>query len=79
VRDNGIGIEASALGKVFNMFFQVDTSLERTQDGLGIGLSLVKVARRTARRCRESAQRRHWPRQRISHAHSDTAFSGEPA
>ncbi len=42
VRDNGIGIEASALGKVFNMFFQVDTSLERTQDGLGIGLSLVK-------------------------------------
>jgi signal transduction histidine kinase/ActR/RegA family two-component response regulator len=42
VRDNGIGIEASALGKVFNMFFQVDTTLEKTQDGLGIGLSLVK-------------------------------------
>jgi signal transduction histidine kinase/ActR/RegA family two-component response regulator len=42
VRDNGIGIEASKLSKVFNMFFQVDSSMERTQEGLGIGLSLVK-------------------------------------
>jgi len=42
VRDNGIGIEAAELGKVFNMFFQVDASNERSQAGLGIGLSLVK-------------------------------------
>ena len=42
VRDNGIGIEAAALTKVFNMFFQVDSSIEKNQDGLGIGLSLVK-------------------------------------
>jgi CheY-like chemotaxis protein len=42
VRDNGIGIEPSELGKVFNMFFQVDASNERSQAGLGIGLSLVK-------------------------------------
>jgi CheY-like chemotaxis protein/nitrogen-specific signal transduction histidine kinase len=42
VTDNGIGIEPAALAKVFNMFFQVDSSLERAQGGLGIGLSLVK-------------------------------------
>jgi signal transduction histidine kinase len=42
VKDNGIGIEPAALGQVFNMFFQVDASLERAQGGLGIGLSLVK-------------------------------------
>ncbi len=42
VRDDGIGIEASALPKVFKMFFQVDSSMERAQEGLGIGLSLVK-------------------------------------
>jgi PAS domain S-box-containing protein len=42
VKDNGIGIEAWALPQVFNMFFQVDSSLERAQGGLGIGLSLVK-------------------------------------
>jgi two-component system CheB/CheR fusion protein len=42
VKDNGIGIEATALPHVFTMFFQVDSSLERAQGGLGIGLSLVK-------------------------------------
>jgi len=42
VKDNGIGIEAAALSKVFTMFFQVDSSIEKAQDGLGIGLSLVK-------------------------------------
>jgi CheY-like chemotaxis protein len=30
------------LGKIFDMFTQVDWSLDRTQGGLGIGLSLVK-------------------------------------
>ncbi|MFL6582500.1 MAG: ATP-binding protein [Burkholderiales bacterium] len=42
VRDNGIGLEPAELGKVFNMFFQVDASNERSQAGLGIGLSLVR-------------------------------------
>jgi PAS domain S-box-containing protein len=40
--DNGIGIPREMLAKVFDMFMQVDNSLERTQGGLGIGLSLVK-------------------------------------
>jgi len=43
VRDNGIGIAASELGRVFDTFVQVDKSLGRTQDGLGLGLSLVKT------------------------------------
>jgi CheY-like chemotaxis protein len=43
VRDNGIGIAADSLPRVFDMFAQVDTSLERSRDGLGIGLTLVKT------------------------------------
>ncbi|MEO5845399.1 MAG: PAS domain S-box protein, partial [Caldimonas sp.] len=42
VGDNGIGIAAGQLGGVFEMFSQVDNSLERAQGGLGIGLTLVK-------------------------------------
>ncbi|QJW93542.1 ATP-binding response regulator [Frigoriglobus tundricola] len=42
VADNGIGIPADHLPKLFEMFSQVDSALERTQGGLGIGLSLVK-------------------------------------
>jgi PAS domain S-box-containing protein len=43
VRDTGIGISAENLPRVFDMFAQVDTSLERSRDGLGIGLTLVKT------------------------------------
>ncbi|HEX7026583.1 MAG TPA: ATP-binding protein, partial [Gammaproteobacteria bacterium] len=42
VRDNGIGIAEDQLSHIFDMFTQVDTSLERPQSGLGIGLTLVK-------------------------------------
>lgn len=42
VRDNGIGIPHDALTRVFDMFSQVDRSIERNTGGLGIGLSLVK-------------------------------------
>ncbi len=41
--DNGIGIAADQLPRLFEMFTQVDTSLERSRDGLGIGLTLVKT------------------------------------
>ncbi len=42
VRDTGIGIAADMLPRIFEMFTQVDTSLERTHSGLGIGLTLVR-------------------------------------
>ncbi len=42
VRDTGVGIPAHMLPKVFEIFTQVDQSLEKSQGGLGIGLSLVK-------------------------------------
>jgi PAS domain S-box-containing protein len=42
VRDDGIGIPVEALSRIFDIFTQVDRSLERTQGGLGIGLSLVR-------------------------------------
>jgi CheY-like chemotaxis protein len=42
VKDQGIGIPAAMLPQIFDMFVQVDRSLERSQGGLGIGLTLVK-------------------------------------
>jgi PAS domain S-box-containing protein len=42
VRDNGIGIPAEMFHQVFEMFSQVDRSLERSEGGLGIGLTLVR-------------------------------------
>jgi PAS domain S-box-containing protein len=42
VRDNGIGIPPAALGTVFEMFSQLESALERSKGGLGIGLALVR-------------------------------------
>lgn len=42
VRDSGIGIPDDMIHKVFDLFIQVDRSLDRAQGGLGIGLALVK-------------------------------------
>lgn len=42
VSDRGIGIPAEMLEAIFEMFTQVDRSLERSHGGLGIGLTLVK-------------------------------------
>ncbi len=42
MKDSGIGISAEQLPLVFDMFKQLDSSLERSQAGLGIGLTVVK-------------------------------------
>lgn len=42
VKDNGAGIPPDKLSSIFDMFMQVDRTAERSQGGLGIGLTLVK-------------------------------------
>jgi CheY-like chemotaxis protein len=42
VKDDGIGIASDQLPHVFEMFYQADGSLERSQAGLGIGLTLTR-------------------------------------
>ena len=42
VRDTGIGIPPDMLPRVFDLFTQADRSLDRSQGGLGIGLTLVQ-------------------------------------
>jgi PAS domain S-box-containing protein len=42
VRDTGIGIAPALLPKVFDLFVQGDRSLDRTEGGLGIGLTVVR-------------------------------------
>jgi PAS domain S-box-containing protein len=42
VSDDGVGIAPEVLPEVFELFVQADRSLDRSQGGLGIGLSLVR-------------------------------------
>ena len=42
VSDNGAGIPPEMLEQVFDLFAQVDRTLDRAQGGVGIGLSLVR-------------------------------------
>ncbi|HEX2466411.1 MAG TPA: ATP-binding protein, partial [Thermoanaerobaculia bacterium] len=42
VKDRGLGIPPDQLDSIFEMFTQVDRTLERSRGGLGIGLTLVK-------------------------------------
>jgi len=42
VQDTGIGIAADQLERIFDMFVQVDVSIEQAQGGLGLGLTLVR-------------------------------------
>jgi signal transduction histidine kinase/CheY-like chemotaxis protein len=42
VSDNGQGIDPDLLPYIFNLFTQADTSLDRAQGGLGLGLTLVR-------------------------------------
>jgi CheY-like chemotaxis protein len=42
VKDHGVGIPADMLSRVFDPFTQVDRTLEKSQGGLGVGLTIVK-------------------------------------
>jgi len=42
IADNGLGIAPELLPKVFDLFVQAERTLDRSQGGLGIGLSIVK-------------------------------------
>ena len=42
VSDNGIGLAPESLAGIFDMFVQVDRTLERSQAGLGVGLTLAR-------------------------------------
>jgi signal transduction histidine kinase len=42
VRDNGRGLDAAAQQRIFEMFYQVEQDRQRSDGGLGLGLSLVK-------------------------------------
>jgi two-component system, sensor histidine kinase len=42
VRDEGIGMSADTLPRIFDMFAQADNSVARLHSGLGVGLALAK-------------------------------------
>jgi PAS domain S-box-containing protein len=43
VKDEGVGIAPEMLSEIFGLFHQADSSLDRSQGGLGIGLTLVQT------------------------------------
>ena len=43
VRDNGRGIDPDMLVEIFDMFFQSNKALDRSDGGMGVGLTLVRT------------------------------------
>lgn len=43
IRDSGIGIEADAIGSIFDVFYRADPSRSLASGGVGLGLSMVKM------------------------------------
>jgi signal transduction histidine kinase/ActR/RegA family two-component response regulator len=89
VRDTGIGLSAASLQQVFEMFSQVDSAIDRSEGGLGIGLALVKglvglhggtVEAQSAGIGQGSTFTIHLPAAVLHHApRSDTQMAARPA
>lgn len=43
IKDHGIGIPKEKVAKIFEQFYQVDNSMTRSQEGLGIGLNITRM------------------------------------
>jgi two-component system CheB/CheR fusion protein len=43
VRDSGLGIDPDMLDEVFDMFFQSNKAIDRSDGGMGVGLTLVRT------------------------------------
>ena len=78
VRDNGVGIPAEMLPRVFDMFAQVDRTLDRAHGGLGIGLALAKRLVEMHGGHDRGAERRARSRKRIHRAPAQR-FYARPA
>jgi len=42
VRDNGVGMPPDVLARIFDLFYQASPTMDRSEGGLGIGLTLVR-------------------------------------
>ena len=65
VRDTGMGIPRDLLSRIFEPFTQIDRTLDRSQGGLGIGLTLVRRLVEMQGGACLRLQRGSGPRQRI--------------
>ncbi len=70
VRDSGIGLPPAQLPTIFEMFSQVDSAIDRSEGGLGIGLALVKGLVSLHGGRVEAAERGPRQGQHLHHAHS---------
>ena len=78
VRDNGLGIDPDLLDEVFDMFFQFNKALDRSDGGMGVGLTLVRTLVGNAWRNGNGSQRRAWTWQSLrSQATTHVEASGQ--
>jgi len=43
VRDDGVGVSPSLLGRIFDEFYQVEDHMTRRHEGIGLGLAIVRA------------------------------------
>ena len=79
MQDDGIGIRPDLLPRVFDIFTQVDSRLERARGGLGLGLALVKRLVEMHGGTRRGVQPGPRPRQRVHRASAGSCRTREPS